>query len=138
MDIKRYDKMPFYFAPAGDSVVSYEDRAIKFLDWLVDAHEEARNTDDLNRNFYQRAVYTYANFLRYQNDTMCNLMFDVQATRPVYARMNATVSQGNQSFYLATGLLHTMAFCGLSYFFRYRRVTTAPALVIGTAYFYFF
>ena len=39
---------------------------------------------------------------------------------------------------MATGLLHTMAFCGLSYFFRYRRVTTVPALAIGTAYFYFF
>ena len=59
MDIKRYDKMPFYFVPAGEGVISFEDRVIKFLDWLVDAHEESRNTDDLNRNFYQRAIYTY-------------------------------------------------------------------------------
>ena len=58
-DIKRYDKMPFYFVPAGEGVISFEDRVIKFLDWLVDAHEEPRNTDDLNRNFYQRAIYTY-------------------------------------------------------------------------------
>ena len=69
---------------------------------------------------------------------MCNMMFDVQATRPAYARMNATVSQGTRDFYIATALLHTTAFCGLSYFFRYRRVTTLPALAIGTAYFYFF
>ena len=52
MDIKRYDKMPFYMAPVGENVVSYEDRIIRFLDWLVDAHEEARNTSDKNRNFY--------------------------------------------------------------------------------------
>ena len=65
-------------------------------------------------------------------------MFDVQATRPVYARMNATINQSNRNFYLATGLLHTTAFMGLSYFFRYRRITTLPAIAIGTAYFYFF
>ena len=65
MDIKRGDKMPFYIIPAGEGVVSFEDRVIRFLDWMVDAHEEARNTDDLNRNFYQRALYTYNNFLRY-------------------------------------------------------------------------
>ena len=65
MDIKRYDKMPFYAAPVAENVVSYEDRFITFLDFLVDAHEEARNTSDRNRNFYQRSVYTYNNFLRW-------------------------------------------------------------------------
>ena len=52
MNIKRYDKMPFYAAPVGEKVVSYEDRFIMYLDWLVDAHEEARNTHDTNRKFY--------------------------------------------------------------------------------------
>jgi len=65
MDIKRYDKMPFYIAPAAENIVSYEDQFITFLDFLVDAHEEARNTEDKNRNFYQRSVYAYNNFLRY-------------------------------------------------------------------------
>ena len=65
MNIKRYDRMPFYIAPAAGKVVNYEDMAINYLDWLVDAHEEARNTNDRNRNFYSRAVYAYNNFLRY-------------------------------------------------------------------------
>ena len=51
-DIKRYDKMPFYIAPWAEDVVSYEDQFITFLDWMVDAHEEARNTEDRNKNFY--------------------------------------------------------------------------------------
>lgn len=28
MNIKRYDKMPFYAAPVGENIVSYEDRFI--------------------------------------------------------------------------------------------------------------
>ena len=76
MDIKRYDRMPFYIAPAAGKVVNYEDKLINYLDWTVDAHEEARNKEDANRNFYQRTLYVFNNFLRYQNDTVCNLMFD--------------------------------------------------------------
>lgn len=76
MNIKRYDRMPFYIAPAAGKVVNYEDKLINLIDWGVDAHEEARNKDDTNRSFYQRAVYVYNNYMRYQNDTICNLMFD--------------------------------------------------------------
>ena len=76
MNIKRYDRMPFYIAPAAGKVVNYEDELLNVIDWAVDAHEEARNKADFNRNFYQRAVYVYNNYLRYQNDTVCNLMFD--------------------------------------------------------------
>ena len=65
MDIKRYEKMPFYFAPQGESIVNYEDKILNIIDWAVDAHEEARNTSDANRNFYQRSVYVSQNFLRY-------------------------------------------------------------------------
>ena len=77
MNIKRYDRMPFYIAPAATEIVNYEDEIIHRLDWAVDAHEEARNTEDRNRNFYARSVYVYNNFHRYQNDTVCNLMYDV-------------------------------------------------------------
>ncbi len=59
MNIKRYDRMPFYIAPAAGKVVNYEDEILNYVDWLVDAHEEARNPEDRNRNFYQRAIYTY-------------------------------------------------------------------------------
>jgi hypothetical protein len=52
MNIQRYDHMPFYFYPRGVSVVSFEDQILDFIDWTVDAHEEARNDRDANRNFY--------------------------------------------------------------------------------------
>lgn len=65
MNIRRYDRMPFYFAPIGSGVVNYEDEFLHFLDYVVDAHEEARNPMDKNRNFYQRTAYVWKNFLRY-------------------------------------------------------------------------
>ena len=76
MNIKRYDRMPFYFAPIGTKVVSFEDGIIKKLDYLIDAHEEPRNPGDRNRNFYERSNYVFRNYFRYQNDTLCNIMFD--------------------------------------------------------------
>lgn len=81
MGIKRYEHMPFYFYPSGVSVVSLEDKLLNYIDWAVDAHEEARNTADSNKTFYMRAVYLYDNYLRYQNDTVCNVMFDTQANK---------------------------------------------------------
>jgi hypothetical protein len=76
MGIKRYDHMPFYFYPQGVSVVNLEDKLINFLDWTVDAHEEARNPHDTNRSFYARSVFALNNFGRYSNPTICNVMFD--------------------------------------------------------------
>jgi len=73
--------MPFYFAPVGSKVVNYEDEMIKYLDFMVEAHEETRNKDDLNRNMYSRSVYVYNNYMRYQNETMANIMFDTQANK---------------------------------------------------------
>ena len=65
MNIRRYDRMPFYFAPVGTQVVDYEDKILHYMDFLIDAHEEARNPGDKNRNFYQRTNYVIRNFLRY-------------------------------------------------------------------------
>jgi len=135
MDIRRYDKMPFYAAPAAEKIVSYEDKFIVFIDYLVDAHEEARNTNDRNQNFYQRSVYAYNNFLRYQNDTMCNMMFDVHASKPAHARLNSIISQRNLVFYLSAGAFHSIAFAWLSFLLRFRRITLVPTLAIGTVYF---
>ena len=83
-------------------------------------------------------MYTYDNFLRYSNDTVCNLMYDVQAPRPVYDKVNATVDQANRLYYLTTASFHTAAFMYLSFFFRYRRVSALPTLGIATAYYLFF
>lgn len=135
MDIRRYDKMPFYAAPLAENVVSYEDKIITFIDFLVDAHEDARNTADKNRNFYQRSVYAYSNFLRYQNDTMSNMMFDVHASKPDYARLNSTITQRSMAFYASATAFHSMAFAWLSLVLRFRRITLLPTLAIGTVYF---
>lgn len=77
LNIQRYEHMPFYFYPAGQSVVSFEDGILKFMDFLVDAHELERNKQDWNKNSYDRTKYVALNFHRYSNDTMANLMFDV-------------------------------------------------------------
>jgi len=76
MNIKRYDHMPYYIYPYGQKVVSFEDGVLKFLDYLVDAHELERNKSDFDKSFYQRSNYVARNFARYSNDTMANLMFD--------------------------------------------------------------
>lgn len=138
LDIKRYDRMPFYIAPAAGKVINYEELFINYLDWAVDAHEEARNSEDRNRNFYSRAVYALNNYHRYSNDTVCNLMFDVKAPRPVYDKINSTVDQRNRIFYASAAALHTACFMYLSFFFRYRRVSAVPTLAIASAYFIFF
>jgi len=65
MNIKRHDHFPFYIYPQAKSWISFEDTIITFIDWLVDAHEQERNSADLNRSFYQRAAYVYNNYLRY-------------------------------------------------------------------------
>ncbi len=57
MDIQRYEHMPFYFYPQGQKLVGFEDGVLRFLDFLVDAHELERNKQDFNKNFYQRAKY---------------------------------------------------------------------------------
>ena len=138
MNIKRYDRMPYYIAPAAGKVVDYEDVILKYIDWLVDAHEEPRNTQDYARTFYSRSVYVMKNFHRYQNDTLCNLMFDVKASKAAYDKVNAVADQQTALFYLATSGLHITAFMYLSFFFRYRRVGAVPTLLIAGAYYSFF
>ena len=66
------------------------------------------------------------------------MMYDVQATRPAYDRMNSIVSQRNFLFYLTSGAVHTTAFMYLSFVLRFRRITLVPTLAIGTVYFSFF
>lgn len=138
MNIKRYDHMPFYIYPSAKSWISFEDTIITFLDWLVDAHELERNKSDSARTFYQRSLYVYENFLRYQNDTMANVMFDTKLKKIDYDRLNSVASVGNTQFFLATSAFHTLGFMYLAYFFRFRRVTLAPAFGIACAYYYAF
>ncbi len=74
------------------SVSSFEDNFLRFLDYLVDAHELERNKNDVNKNFYQRTNYVVNNFHRYSNETVANLMFDTKARKSDYDRMNSVVS----------------------------------------------
>jgi hypothetical protein len=75
------------------------------------------------------------NFLRYQNPTMCNVMFDTKATRPQYDRLNSTIAQSNIIFYLTASAVHLTGFMYMSYFFRYRRVGIAPIFAIAGVYY---
>lgn len=130
--------MPFYFYPGGVSVSGLQDKVVNFFDWTVDAHEETRNNMDRNRTFHGRAIYFYKNFLRYQNDTMANMMFDAQAPRAVYDRLNSIITEGNTSFYAAATITHCTGFAFMSFFFRYRRIGAMPTLLIAGAYSTFF
>ena len=138
MSIKRYDKMPFYIYPQAKQWISFEDTILTFIDWAVDAHEIERNKADKNRTFYQRSLYVYENFLRYQNDTMANVMFDTKARRVDYDRLNSAISVGNTQFFIATSVFHTLAFMYMAYFFRFRRVGLVPAFAISCGYYYAF
>ena len=59
MSIRRYEHMPFYFYPGGVSVVGLQDKLLGYIDWAVDAHEDARNPADANQSFYRRSIYFY-------------------------------------------------------------------------------
>lgn len=115
-----------------------EDRIIHFLDWTLDAHEEARNDQDRNRSFYDRAVFVMNNFGRYSNPTMCNILLDTKATLPQYDRLNSVVQQANGTFMLSATCFHVLSFMSMSYFFRLRRVGALPVLLTASAYFYVF
>ena len=76
LNIRRYEKFPFYIYPQGVSLSSFEEKIIRFCDFLIDAHELERNKTDFGMSFYFRANYVSKNFLRYSNDTMANCMFE--------------------------------------------------------------
>jgi len=46
MNIKRYDHFPFYIYPHGVKISSFEDSFLKYIDFLIDAHELERNKTD--------------------------------------------------------------------------------------------
>ena len=66
---------------------------------------------------------------------MCNVMFDVNAPKPVHSRLNATIAEKNLMFYLSATAFHTTTFGWMSFFFRFRRISLVPTLAIGTVYF---
>jgi len=69
---------------------------------------------------------------------MANLMFDTQLRKCDYARYNSLLALKNTQFYVAMSSFHSIGFMYMAYFFRFRRVTLAPALLISSAYYYFF
>ena len=135
MNIRRYEKFPFYIYPTSVSVSGFEDRVLKFLDYMVDAHELERNKSDMHRSFYQRAAYVYHNFHRYSNDTMANLMFDTKLSQPEYDKMNAVIDFKNKQFYLTATITHIFLFSYLSYLLRYRRLGKLQTFVVGSGYY---
>ena len=138
MSIKRYEHMPFYFYPHGQSIVGKQDTLLNLIDWAVDAHEESRNEPAHFLSFYNRSVYVFDNFFRYQNPTMANIMFDTQAPTPTYDKLNSQIRQQTMKFYLAAASTHMLGLMYLSFFFRYRRVGFVPSVAIGSAYYWAF
>lgn len=65
-------------------------------------------------------------------------MFDTKLKKLEYDKLNSVVSQQNTIYYLSLTGFHTLGFAYLTYFFRYRRVTFLPTLLISSAYYYFF
>jgi len=76
--------------------------------------------------------------MRYNNDTIANVMFDTKARKPEYDRLNSVVSVANTKYIAATTVLHTLGFAYLAYFFRFRRVSQVSAFAISCAYYYYF
>jgi hypothetical protein len=138
MNIQRYEHMPFYFYPAGQSVVSFEDGILKFIDFMVDAHELERNKSDFNKSFYFRSRYVFQNFHRYSNDTMANLMFDTQLRKIDYDQMNSVIDRQTKVFYAVATLSHLTALSWATYALRYRRLNKLQCVLVGTAMFYGF
>ena len=135
LSIQRYEHMPYYFYPSGQSVVGFEDGVLKFLDFLVDAHELERNKSDHNKVFYFRALYVMRNLHRYSNDTMANLMFDTQLRKTEYDRMNSVIDTQNRYFYAGATFMHFTLLTMLTYTLRYRTIAKASTLAVGTAYY---
>ena len=138
MSIKRYDKFPFYIYPGAKSVSSYEDKFLNFVDFLVDAHELERNKQDSNRSFYQRSGYVYENLLRYTNETVANMMFEVKARKSDLNRIQSVQSIAHVKYFGAMTLMHTSYFMWLCYFFRYKNLKLTPTLIIGAGYYLYF
>jgi hypothetical protein len=135
LDIRRYEHMPFYFYPWGKGVVSFEDRVIKFLDFMVDAHELERNNWTNTQTFYNRANYVSRNFHRYSNDTMANVMFDTKLKRPSYSKLNSVIDRDTKMFYVATTLSSMTALSFLTYVFRFRTLTKPQVVVVGSIFY---
>lgn len=138
LNIQRYEHMPFYFYPYGQKVVGFEDGVLKFIDFLVDAHELERNKQDSNKTFYSRANYVARNFHRYSNDTIANVMFDTQLRKNEYDRLNSVVDRQTLLFYAATTFTHLTALTWTTYLLRYRSLNKAQVLALGTAYYFGF
>jgi len=138
LSIQRYEHMPFYFYPQGQKVVSFEDGVLRFLDFVVDAHELERNKQDFNKTFYARTRYVLRNFHRYSNDTMANVMFDTQLRKCEYDRLNSVVDRQTALFYGSTSLVHVMGLSYTTYLLRYRTLSKPQVLAVGTAMYFAF
>ena len=126
MRLERGNKFPFYIFPnvkKGDGML---DTFLLFVDNLVDAHETERNPYDANKDFYHRAYYVGTNIFRLQNDTLSNMMFDTQLPKPQYDRMNNAIATRTGYYMGLMTAFHTASLAGISYFFRYRKLTILP------------
>lgn len=123
MNIRRYEKFPFYIYPGSVSVSGLEDKVLNFVDYLVDAHELERRKPIHPPSFYQRAGYVSRNFLYYSNDTMANCYFDAKLRDSEYDRLDSTMQVGQVKYFTSAFATHFTILAYMTYFFRYRRLT---------------
>ena len=138
MNIRRYDKFPFYIYPGSKSVSNLEDKILIFTDYLVDAHELERRKLNYAQSFYQRANFVSRNFLYYSNDTMANCYYDGRLRDSEYQRLDSIMQVSQVKYFGSTLLTHMTILAYMSYFFRYRRLTKLQTLGVGTLYYYAF
>lgn len=91
MNIRRYEKFPFYVYPGSVSVSGLEDKVLNFVDYMVDAHELERRKLVYPHTFYQRSNFVARNFLYYSNDTMANCYYDAKLRESEYDRLESTM-----------------------------------------------
>ena len=138
MSIKRYDKFPFYVYPGSVEVSNFEDSVIKFIDYMVDAHELERRKVYFPMSFYNRANYVGRNFLWYSNDTMANCYYDDKLRQSEYDRLDSIMQVSQLKYYSAAFFTHFAVLSYLTFFFRYRRLNKMQVFGVGSLYYYGF
>eukprot|EP00997_Jenningsia_sp_PLL12_P007185 NODE_3798_length_730_cov_63.684288_g3201_i0.p1 GENE.NODE_3798_length_730_cov_63.684288_g3201_i0~~NODE_3798_length_730_cov_63.684288_g3201_i0.p1 ORF type:complete len:206 (-),score=68.36 NODE_3798_length_730_cov_63.684288_g3201_i0:111-698(-) len=137
LHMERGSHFPFYVTPWSDGWDGQLNKMLKHLDVLVEAHEDERNNSDQGMNFYKRADYVRKNFHRYSNPTLGNLMFDTQARKCDYDRINSVASQGSMWHYASMMGIHSFSFMYMTYFLRYRRISAPAALAVSFVYYHY-
>lgn len=74
-------------------------------------------------SFYQRAIYVMKYFNRYSNETMDNLIFNIQLRKNEYDRLNNVIGHKNYLFIAGYTLVNFLILAKTNCFFIYRNLS---------------